>query len=48
MNPYRCPACKEIVLRDDTKKWRKGFCLKYVKSVRMILQKNDQVEARDS
>lgn len=44
-NPYRCPACKKVVLREDTKKWRKGFCLKTLKTVRMILQKNATMEA---
>jgi hypothetical protein len=42
-NPYRCPACKKVVLREDTKKWRKGYCLKTGKNVRMILQQNSGI-----
>jgi len=39
-NPYRCPACKKVVLREDTKKWRKGYCEKTGRNVRMILRQN--------
>jgi ribosomal protein L37AE/L43A len=47
-NPYRCPACKKVVLRADTKKWRKGFCLKTNNNVRMTLQQNAGDVPRDN
>jgi len=43
-NHYRCPACKKLVMREDTKQWRKGYCLATGKSVRLILQTKQETK----
>lgn len=38
-NKYKCPICKKIVTRDDTRQWIKSFCSTESKNTRLILIK---------